>query len=209
MHPYLTRLGISAEVQAFFSPFCPGASTDLVFQHGSYREHFGLAFHRLSPGGDCWLAGETNFAWVNQVYIGSSAMDLIAFLQLYGQTMPDWSHLLFVATGITPSAGQLRWIRENLSVKKLTLLFPNDLLGKITDLKVAAALRGLPAAAFLAEKEMLTVCFRAREYHFDQQNFSLAAFERAANYRFKVVTRKPKLGSSFYEQVKAGAFPSI
>jgi len=115
---------------------------------------------------------------------------------------------LFMATGSMPTEIQLRWIRRELCGKSLTLLFPRDLVGAIADLKVAAAFRRMPAAAFLAEKERLKICFRAKVYEFDQQTFTLSAFERASAYRFKVVTCKPKHGASFLEQLKAGAFPS-
>ena len=209
MHPYLIRLGVRPEVQSFFSPFYTAASGDLIFQQGVYLEHFGMGFHRLSQGRDCWLAGEKNLALVSRVFVGESAMDAIAFLHFQGHTLANWERSLFVATGAGLPGARLRWIREQLKGKKLTMLFPGDLPGRIADLKVAAAFRGMPAAASLAEKERLTVSFRAKEYQFDRETFSLAAFERAANYRFKVVTQKPKHGASFYEQLKAGAFPSI
>jgi len=208
MHPYLTRLGVRPEVQAFFEPYYSAISGDLFFQHGNYREHFGMAFHRIPSGGDFWLAGELNLSMVDRVLISNSAMDAIAFLHFYGHSLADWENILFISTGIKPTAIQLRWIRDRLAGKHLTLLFPADLPGNVTDLKVAAAFRRMPAAAFLAEKERLNICFRAKVYEFDQQTFTLSAFERASTYRFKIVTCKPKHGASFLDQLKAGAFPS-
>ena len=208
MHPYLTRLGVRPEVQAFFEPYYSAGSGDLLFQQGNYREHFGFAFHRIPNGGDFWLAGELNLSMVDRVFISASALDAIAFLHFYGHTLPHWENILFIATGIKPTAIQLRWIGDKLAGKHLTLLFPADLPGNVTDLKVAAAFRRMPAAAFLAEKKRLKVCFRAMVYEFDQQTFTLSAFERASAYRFKVLTCKPKHGASFLEQLKAGAFPS-
>ena len=208
MHPYLTRLGVSPEVQAFFEPYYSAVSGDLLFQQGNYREHFGLAFHRIPSGGDFWLAGELNLSLVDRVVISTSAMDAIAFLHFFGHSLADWENILFIATGVKPTTIQLRWIRDKLGGKHLTLIFPADLPGAVTDLKVAAAFRRMPAAAFLAEKERLKIFFRAKVYEFDQQTFTLSAFERASAYRFKVVTCKPKHGASFLEQLKAGAFPS-
>ena len=208
MHPYLTRLGVRAEVQAFFEPYYLAVSGDLLFQQGNYREHFGFAFHRIPSGSDFWLAGELNLSMVDRVFISTSAMDAIAFLHFFGHSLADWENILFISTGIKPTAIQLRWIRDKLGGKHLTLLFPADLPGNVTDLMVAAAYRRMPAAAFLAEKERLNICFRAKVYEFDRQTFTLSAFERASAYRFKVVTCKPKHGASFLDELKAGAFPS-
>ena len=208
MHPYLTRLVVRPEVQAFFEPYYSAGSGDLLFQQGNYREHFGMAFHRIPSGGDFWLAGELNLSMVERVFISNSAMDAVAFLHFFGHSLADWENILFISTGIKPTAIQFCWIRDKLAGKHLTLIFPADLPGNVTDLKVAAAYRRMPAAAFLAEKERLKICFRAKVYEFDQQTFTLSAFERASAYRFKVVTCKPKHGASFLEQLKAGAFPS-
>ena len=208
MHPYLTRLGVRPEVQAFFEPYYSAVSRDLLFQQGNYREHFGFAFHRIPSGGDFWLAGELNLSTVDRVFISTSAMDAVAFLHFFGHGLADWENILFIATGVKPTTIQLRWIRDKMGGKHLTLIFPADLPGAVTDLKVAAAFRRMPAAAFLAEKERLKIYFRAKVYEFDQQTFTLSGFERASAYRFKVVTCKPKYGASFLDQLKAGAFPS-
>ena len=207
MHPYLTRLGVRPEVQVFFASYYLGSSGDLVFQQGNYLEHFGLSFHRVQAGNDLWIAGESNLALVSRVFVGHSAMDIIAFLHYYGQTLANWDSAVFIATGAKLAAAQLRWISDNLADKSLTLLFPADLPGAVADLKVAAAFRRMPAAAFLTEKEKLKICFRSRVFEFDQQDFSLSAFEKASGHRFNVSTRKPKHGASFLEQLKAGAFP--
>jgi hypothetical protein len=209
MHPYLSRLGVRSEVQEFFAPFyASNPAGDLVFIQDSYREHFGFAFHRVAAENSLWLAGQDNLALVRRVLVCASAMDAIAFLHFYWHVFPQPDSLCFIAAGYRPVAMQLSWIRQNCFGKKLELLFPNDLLGGITDLKIASTFRRLPVSVFLSEKERLKVCFRAKEYVFEQETFSLNAFERASNYRFKVITRKPKYGVSFYETLKAGAFPT-
>lgn len=209
MHPYLTRLGVRSEVQEFIAPFIVAHPSGLLFQQGLYHEHFGLAFHRVNAGDGLWIAGELNTSLVSQVFIGGSVMDLIGFLQFYGHTVPDWDRIMLVATGPNPSKAALSNLGGLLKEKAITLLYPADVLGAIADLKVAAAFRCMPAAAFLAEKEKLQIAFRASVYEFDQQGFSLSKFERLAKFRFNVCSRKPKQGVSFLEQLKAGAFPSL
>ena len=207
MHPYLTRLGVRPEVQAFFAPYDSDANGGLLFQQGDYVEHFGMAFHRVDAGGDCWMAGETNRVMTERVFISSSVMDMIAFLHYGGHTISLWKQAVFIAVGVKPSIAGLSRI-SGFADKPMTLLFPADGLGAITDLKVAAAFRRVPAAAFLAEKERLKISFRAEVYEFEQRGFSLSAFEKASGYRFNVTTRKPRHGASFLDQLKAGAFPS-
>jgi hypothetical protein len=208
MHPYLMRLGVRPEVQAFFAPFYSDNSGDLVFQQGNYREHFGLSFHRVQAGNDLWIAGESDLALAARAFISHSVMDIIAFLHYYGHTLANWDRAVFIATGASLTAAQLRWISDNLADKSLTLLFPADLPGAVADLKVAAAFRRVPAAAFLSEKERLKICFRNKIFEFDRPAFSLSAFEKVSGSRFNVATRKPKHGASFLEQLRAGAFPT-
>jgi hypothetical protein len=209
MHPYLTRLGVRLEVQDLFAPDDPGISGDLFFQQGDYREHFGLAFHRVQAGNDLWMAGEPNLKWVGRAFISHSVMELIAYLHYYGHTLLCLDKCLFIAIGNKPAKVQLHWMADRLKGKSLTLLFPADLPGAIADLKIAAAFRRVPAAAFLAEKERLNICFRAKVFEFERQKFSLSAFERASGYRFNVTTCKPKHGAGFLDQLKAGAFSSL
>lgn len=209
MHPYLIRLGVRPEVQVFFAPYCLPGFNDLLFQQGDYREHFGLAFHRVQAGNDLWLAGESNLALIDRVFISHSVMELIAFLHYYGHTLTCWEKAVFIAVGVNPSKVQLHWIAERLQGKAITLLFPADLLGGIADLKIASAFRRLPAAAFLAEKEMLKISFRANVYEFERQKFSLSAFEKASKYRFNIPTCKPKHSTSLLNQLKADALPPL
>src|SRR5215217_5659410 len=177
MHAYLTRLGLRPEVQTYFRPFYESDELgNLLFPFGDEGEHFGFAFHRLPLTDNCWLAGNLHFPQVSLVILSASALDAVSWLNKKYHSFLATQNLLFVALGAGISHAQLRWIRENFSGKKCLLIFGNDVLGRIADLKVAAALRGWPLSIYLAADGQLLVNFRSENFFFSQETFSLAAF---------------------------------
>jgi hypothetical protein len=206
MHAYLTRLGVRPEVQSYFRPFYRADNLgNLIFPYGNAGEHFGFAFHRLPLTDDCWLAGNLHFPQVRRVILSASALDAVSWLNKKYHSFAGTQNLLFVALGTGISDAQLRWIRENFSGKKCQLLFSKDLLGRLADLKVAAAWRGMPLSLYLEGDEKVLVHFRSRNFCFSQEKFSLFAFERAAGVRFGVPATKPLKHNSFFEELKAEA----
>nr|WP_294791042.1 hypothetical protein [uncultured Mucilaginibacter sp.] len=206
MHPYLSRLGVRPEVQEYFRLFyCADDLGNLIFPHGDVEEHFGFAFHRLPLTDDCWLAGNLCFPQVRRVILSASALDAVSWLNKKYDAFTSTQNLLFVALGTGISEVQLDWIRGNFSAKKCQLIFSNDLLGRLADLKVAAALRGWPLSVYADAEEKLIVNFRTANFCFRQDALSLSAFERAAGVRFGVSAPKPRSHHSFFEELKAEA----
>ncbi|TSJ44402.1 hypothetical protein FO440_09545 [Mucilaginibacter corticis] len=206
MHPYMTRLGIKPEVQRFVRPFYSiDAIGNLLFAYGEDREHFGFAFHKVPVTDGLWLAGNVVFSQVCLVILSASALDAVSWLNKNLPAFPQTGNLLLVSLGAGISEAQVLWIRKHLAGKQYCLSFGNDLLGRMADLKLAAALRGWPLSVFLTEKEMVMVDFRSRHFVFSQENLSLSAFEKAAGMRFGVATDKPKVYTTFFEELKADA----
>lgn len=206
MHPYLTRLGVRPEVQRFFRPFYQvDAIGNLLFAYGEEYEHFGFGFHRVPVTGELWLAGNLQLSQVRLVILSASALDAVAWLNKKLPAFPNTENLLFVSLGAGISEAQVLWIRKHLAGKQYRLLFGNDLLGRMADLKLAAALKGWPLSVFLAEKERITVDFRSRHFVFSQETLSLFSFEKAAGVRFGIATDKPKVYTTFFEELKAKA----
>jgi hypothetical protein len=206
MHPYLTRLGIRPEVQRFFRPFY---TTDdlgnMVFAYGGEAEHFGFAFHKVPLTHTFWLAGNLQFSQVRLVILSASALDAVSWLNKKLPAFPQTENLLFVAFGAGISDAQVLWIRTHLEGKAFTLLFGRELLGRMVDVKLAAAIKGWPLSVYSAEGEQVTVSFRSKVFSFSQDQFSLAAFEKTAGVRFGVATDKPKVHNSFFDELKAEA----
>lgn len=206
MHAYLTRLGIRPEVQRFFRPFYRSEDlSNLTFAYSEAQEHFGFAFHRVPVTDGFWLAGNLQFSQVRLVILSASALDAVSWLNKKGAAFPQTENLLFVSMGAGVSDAQLLWMRKHLAGKQLRLLFGRDLLGRMADLKLAAAIKGWPLSVYSGAGEQVTVRFRSRIFSFRQENFSLAVFEKAAGIRFGVATDKPKLYNTFFDELKAEA----
>jgi hypothetical protein len=206
MHAYFTRLGIRPEVQRFFRPFHGVDETaNLLFVYGEEAEHFGFAFHKVPVTDGFWLAGNLHFSQVRLVILSASALDAVSWLNKKGATFPQTENLLFVSLGAGVSDVQLLWMRKHLAGKQFRLLFGRDLLGRMADLKMAAAIKGWPVSVYLGAGEQVVVCFRQHHFFFRQENFSLAAFEKAAGIRFGVATDKPKVHNSFFDELLAEA----
>jgi len=206
MHPYFTRLGVRPEVQRFFRPFYDVDDIgNLQFAYGEDWEHFGFAFHKVPVTDQLWLAGNLQLSQVRLVVLSASALEAVAWLNKKLPRFPQMENVLFASLGAGISDGQLLWIKEHLAGKQYHLLFGNDLLGRIADLKLAAAIRGWPLSAFLAEKEEVIVEFRSRQFSFVQENFSLFAFEKSAGVRFGMATDKPKSLNTYFAELKARA----
>jgi len=206
MHAYLTRLGIRPEVQIFFRPFYRSDDLgNLVFAYGQALEHFGFAFHRVPMTDGFWLGGNLHFSQVRLVILSASALDAVSWLNKKAAAFPQSENLLFVSMGAGVSDAQLLWMRKHLAGKQFRLLFGRDVLGRMADLKLAAAIKGWPLSVYLGAGEQVTVSFRSRIFSFRQENFTLSAFEKAAGIRFGVATDKPKVHNSFFDELKAEA----
>jgi hypothetical protein len=207
MHSFLTRLGVDMQVQQFFEPFF---RTDhlgnLLFEYGDGVEHFGFSFHKVPVSQNFWMAGNRNFSQIRQVVICASAMEAVSWLKNKQTAFSNWDGLLMLSIGAAARPVHLRWLTQNLRNKEFRLVFGRDLLGRLTDLKLAAAIRGCPLEIHI-ENEQVVICFRSRHFSFSQEVFSLSAFEHAAKYRFGISADKPKDFDSYFDLLKATAFP--
>lgn len=189
MNAYLTRLGILPEIQDWLTRWYHVNETgNLCFSYGSDTEVYGMAFHRVPLTGSCWKAGSGIF--VSQTVICSSAMEGIAWLNCHSVNLDQ---LLLIATGSTISL-------PSLPKSKKVLVFGNDPLGHICDLKAAAILSGHPVQIAI-EDNVVHITFRHRRFCLPTNTFSLSAFERLSGYRFNVKTSKPRQHSSWLNQL--------
>ena len=209
MHPFLTRLGMEADVQAFFEPFYRADPLgNLLFDYGDGLEHFGFSFHKVPLSQNFWMAGNRNFSQVRQVVICASAMEALSWLKNKQTAFGCLDGLLLLSAGCRICPAHCRWLNKNLPEKKYHFVFGRDLLGRITELKLAAGLRGRALEIYHHENRV-SVNFRSRVFSFSPENFSLRAFETVSKYRFGVCCDKPKGYDNYFDLLKASAFPTL
>jgi len=192
---YLEMLGVHPRVQHFFNPYLTISCETLIFNYGNFIELASEAFHRILITEELWIAGDPKFA--TNIFISSSAMDAIAFLNLYHQRFRKFDSLCFIGIGTAPSKSHAEIIQK-YKLKKLHFIFSNNPLGAICDLKLASYIRNKPLKiGYHDYKFQLT--FENKFYAFEQ--LSLNALEKASGYNFLIRTHKPKNTSTYYEQL--------
>ena len=191
MHSLLTELGVSKELQAYFDIDEPR------FDYGDEQEFFGSGFHIVPTTGDLWLAG--NYP-ATELIITSSAMEAIAYMTLNAWRHPVNAVLSFIAIGNLPHARQLNWIRACCQKRKITLVFGNDLLGRLADIVVAAGIRN-KALRLYWHDDRVQLYVNNRSFEANPEKLSLNSFEKAAGIRTGIRTRKPAYHNTFLEQL--------
>ena len=139
--------------------------------------------------------------FARQVIITFSAMEAIALLTLNQATYQNFDDLLFIATGARIGNDQLNWIRLNLKGREFTLAFGSELIGRITDIKVATAIRNKTAKLSFQEGNVIA-WLKEKKAVFEEDKLSLYAFENALNVRTKVRTCKPLNQLTFLDELK-------
>jgi len=191
----LTRLGIPPEVQAFFH------AEELIFDYGSDTEHFSLDFHRVPTTPNLYIAGAEA---AKELVLTSSVMEGIAFLALSAHHYPNLSDLAVIAIGNLPYQGQLDYISAGWQKRKITLVFGKDILGRLTDIRIATGIRNKKVR--LAQLHgMINIEYNHILYRFPLESFSLNKFEKAAALRSGIRTCKPKQFETYLDQLKYDA----
>lgn len=192
INPVLKRLGISSEVQAFFH------ADHLCFDYGDASEVYGDGFHYVPTTSHLWLVGSVYAA---DVIVTSSAMEALAWYEFHHPYYHDPGKLAFVSLGNLASDSQLNWLRSNFKRRKFTLVFGNDFLGALTDIRVTAALKN-KAVILCWQKREAEVRLNGRTACFDESCCSLYRFEQVFGLRTGIRTSKPSVHTSFLIQLQ-------
>lgn len=192
MHPLLTELGVSPELQAYFGIH------EANFIYGSDQEIFTRDFHRVPVTRDLWLHGSYP---ATELIVTSSAMEAIAYMALNAWRHPAEAALSFIAVGLRPFPEQLHWIAKCCLKRKITLVFPNDAGGRLTDIVIAAGIRQRPVKA-VWHRDRVQLVTNNMTVALPAAKISLSAFEKAASLRTGIRTRKPGRFNTFLEQLR-------
>jgi hypothetical protein len=193
MNAVLTGLGIPLEIQAFFN-----ATADLIFDYGDQYERYDDGFHIVPSTKNLWFAGTQN---ATHVIITYSVMEAMAFITLNRHRFPRLEQLAFVVIGNRMHIEQGDWIRQSFPGRKIILVFGEDLVGHLTDIKLAAAIKNIAIRVLYKHGEIHIYrnnCLKV----FDQYQISLHAFQEAFAIRPRFRTGKPVNSLTFLDQLK-------
>lgn len=119
-----------------------------------------------------------------------------AFLSNHHSSFPDTGRLLCIPLGLRPQKAQLQAFIPLLKNKKIILLMPDDLLGRIADIKIAVWLRNQNVQLTHCQPGTIRIAFKNKTYHSPEHKISLSAFEKASGFRSKIRTYKIKTSGS-------------
>jgi hypothetical protein len=196
MNSVLTGLGVPLEVQAFFN-----IAGDLTFNYGDQVERYGAGLHIVPSTQNLWLAGTQS---ATHLVITFSAMEAIAFITLNRHRFPRLEQLAFIAIGNKLHAEQGDWIRQSFPGRKVILVFGKDLVGHITDIKLAAVIKNIPIRILFKDNAVHIYGNKCLKV-FGQEQVSLHAFQEAFSIRPSFRTGKPLRSLTFLDQLKHDA----
>ena len=139
-----------------------------------------------------WQAGNSE-GLVTQAFLCSDPMVAMAFLSL-NHARYDLETLRVYALGhLVPK-------HIMLPKSKITLLFDNDLIGKLWDIKIACLIRNKPVKIYF-ENRHCAFKLNNRSLQLPVDQISLSAFEKAAGIRTGIKTAKAKGHTTFLQQL--------
>lgn len=200
MIPALTALGIKPQVQQFFEPWLElNSDQKLSLTYSSQKTNLSekefITHHGsiapLTTG--IWCAGGHHPNSVRHNFLFYSGLEALSFCSMATDWLVKPSFAVFSALGLCPSAGQISILEHRFPNARLHTVFGNDILGRITDCKVALWSK-TKDALFQIEKDVIVGQYNGKILQIPEPIFSLSLFEKKSNLRAGVRTHKPKAG---------------
>jgi hypothetical protein len=142
--------------------------------------------------------GKSNY--ILDLYFFNSYSDAMSFFQL--KSTIDFQFALFVITGLNPQNSYIEFIISNyINVRKIYLVYPNTLLGKICDIKVACFLKAINNPEFVIIDNSCSITIRNKNESIYCSNLSLSKIRKVFKLNFPYKTIKSKRSSTFFEEL--------
>ena len=203
----LDRLGFSPDTIREFQGFFRELETGELLFPGTTSENFHCAVpERVLPDASVLTPVEFLLEYrpdalrSKQVFLFSSALELMAFCQVFKNKKPVLMPA-FLAIGSRPGIGLVQKIKSRYGGAKFTLVDGHRFFGRIRDVRLACLLDDLEPAIRL---ESGKVHIRAGRYgaEISPDHLSLSRFCRLSGYRTSVRTRKAKGFNSYLEMIR-------
>ena len=209
MLPVLTALGIKPQVQYFFEPWLEVSSeTELQFSYmdqATSRKQGEVINTRgsLIPSTTgIWCAGSHHPHTVRHSFLFYSAIEVLSFCSMNTDWLVRPGNVAFSAFGLCPTASQVGILRSRFPNARLHTVFGNDVLGRITDCKVALWAKRKDAH-FQMYQDIIIARYNSKTFRMPEPIFSLNLFEQKSSLRAGIRTHKPKAGfATFLELLK-------
>lgn len=208
MIPVLAALGIKPQVQYFFEPWLEVSSEiELQFsytdQATSRKQVEVINTHgNLIPSTGIWCAGAHHSHTVKHNFLFYSAIEVLSFCSMNTDWLAKPGNVAFSALGLCPVASQVEMLRSRFPNARLHTVFGNDVLGRITDCKVALWAKRKDAH-FQMHQDIIIAQYNSKTFRIPEPIFSLNLFEQKSSLRASIRTHKPKAGfATFLELLK-------
>jgi hypothetical protein len=193
MNKLLSRLGVPPEIQSHFR-----VSPDLRFPYGQDEEHFGENFHKVPTTRNLWVAGSPQ---AGHVVVLHSAIEAIALVTLKRHRFLRLETAAFAAIGNRLYRAQGDYLRKQFPERKFTLAFGNDLLGRLTAVKMAALIRDFPLRLVFSGNAV-RVSSANSTIVYTADRLSLHAVQEDFGLRPRFRTAAPSGALTFLDQLK-------
>ncbi len=205
----ISRLGFTAANWRLFFGQPPKLSKGAIelpitqrFQHSDFKPEI------LYLDGRRWIPSQTYFEFnasdlvslQKKVYIFQSATDALSFFQI--RSMVNMEAVFFVL-GKNPRPEILNYVKENFAHAKFILCFPDNLMGRVSEIKIAGFLTNVQLILKL-EGNRLLCRYGDKEASISLDSISLSKVSKLIGfYPKKIRTLKPKGGyQSFYDLIR-------
>lgn len=140
------------------------------------------------------------FEWIRTVYLFNSFTNAMAFFELKPEA---FINSLFVICGSNPSYRILYRLKNRLPKStKYRLVFPNNYLGKIMDIKATCFLKGIPEIKVYLKDDYLEVFYKKKQAKIQLQEVSLSRFKKEfSTNSTNIRTIKSKKQDTFFKEL--------
>ncbi len=152
-----------------------------------------------------WCAGAHHPHTVRHNFLFYSAIEVLSFCSMNIDWLARPGNVAFSALGLCPVASQVGILRSRFPNAHLHTVFGNDVLGRITDCKVALWAKRKDAH-FQVHQDIIIAQYNSKTFRIPEPIFSLNLFEKKSSLRAGIRTHKPKAGfATFLELLKEGS----
>lgn len=207
MIPALTALGIKPRVQQSFEPWLEVSSDEeLSLTYSSPKanlkeeEFINRSGSIVPSAAGIWCAGAYHPNSVRHNFLFYSGLEALSFCSMATDWLVRPGFAVFSALGLCPSASQISLLQYRFPNARLHTVFGNDILGRITDCKVALWSKRRDAV-FNIEKDVIVGNYNGKIFRIPEPIFSLSLFEQKCGLRSGIRTHKPKAGISTFTNI--------